>query len=153
MKQLLNPTKMDKIYNQAKDVNVRGTYVYVKTATPADTNAYADDEYTRVFSEQELKDIFLKGMVIVDEGIFYKPASLAIAEGAATVSYAKEVSTVVTIFTVNSLVSLVVDDDPPAGGDDDPPAGGGDDPPAGGEGGDPPAGGEGGDPPAGGGGE
>ena len=143
---LINPTKMDKIYNQAKDVNVRGTYVYVKTATPADTNAYADDEYTRVFSEAELKDIFLKGMVIVDEGVFYKPASLAIAEGVATVSYAKEVSNAVTIFTANSLVSLVVDDDPPAGGGgDDPPAGGGgDDPPAGGGGDDPPAGGEGG---------
>lgn len=55
---------MDKIFEQAKDLHVVATYVYVN----GDTYAYEDKECTKKIKKSVLKDLFLKGMLVNDEG-------------------------------------------------------------------------------------
>lgn len=61
---------MNKVLEQSKDLHVRATYVYVKTA-----KTYADESCTIQLKASELEDAFLKGCVIVDTGVMYKPVS------------------------------------------------------------------------------
>lgn len=79
------------VYNDSKDQHVAATFVYVKTA-----KAYADEACTVQLKTSELQDLFLKGAVIVDASVFYKPISLKIASGVATVTYAKTNTTTAT---------------------------------------------------------
>lgn len=75
---------MNKIYMQAKDKNVAGVCVYVKSG---DTYAYADAKYTQKIDNKTLRDMFLKGMIIIDATVEYKPTSCAVASGVATITY------------------------------------------------------------------
>lgn len=58
---------MDKIFEQAKDLHVVATYVYGNGA-----NAYVDAEHTTQFTVSELKEVFVKGALIVINDAFYK---------------------------------------------------------------------------------
>lgn len=61
---------MIKIYEDAKDLHVAATVVYA--TRPDGENsifAFKDAEYTTKFSKEELRDAFLKGCVVVLDGL------------------------------------------------------------------------------------
>lgn len=93
---------MSKIYEDAKDVHVRGILVYKKTS---DTKAYSDSACTKQFTTSELKDAYLKGAVIDDAGVLYKPVALKIATGVATITYVTADSATVTTAKLATLTS------------------------------------------------
>lgn len=62
--------KTNKVFEHSNDLHVRAVYVYVKTA-----KAYVDEACTVQFKNAELEDAFLKGAVIVDTNVMYKPVS------------------------------------------------------------------------------
>lgn len=62
---------MEKIFEQAKDLHVVATLVY----NNGDEFAYTDAECTKKFKVSELKEVFVKGAMIVIEGAFYVPVS------------------------------------------------------------------------------
>lgn len=64
---------MDKILFNHMDVNVAGTYVYAN-----DGIAYKDSECTEAFNTEVLKNVFLKGAVIVVSEAMYKPIAFAL---------------------------------------------------------------------------
>lgn len=64
---------MDKILFNHMDVNVAGTYVYVDSGV-----AYQDSECENAFSTEALKNVFLKGAVIVADEAMYKPISFTL---------------------------------------------------------------------------
>lgn len=90
---------MKKIYMNASDVHVATRQVYAKAS---DAYAYADAEYTTKISADELHDAFIKGMIIVDAGVEYKPTSCKVASDVATISYVKVGSSAPEIATVKS---------------------------------------------------
>lgn len=53
---------MNKIYEQAKDLHVVATYVY----GGEDRMAYKNPECTIKYTPSELKEVFVKGAVIID---------------------------------------------------------------------------------------
>jgi hypothetical protein len=93
---------MDRIYEKAGDVHVRGTYVYVK---PADAYAYADTAYTTKIKAADLQDLFLKGLVISSADGLFKPTAFVVAEGVAKLSYAKSDGTTPSTAVLNFLYS------------------------------------------------
>lgn len=91
---------MKKIFEDAKDKNVAGTYVYVKAS---DTYAYADVACTEKIDADTLMDLFLKGAVIVDTAVNYKPISAANASGVVSLVYVKAgTSNAATLTTIYS---------------------------------------------------
>ena len=72
---------MTKIYEQGKDLHVVATTVY----NNGDEFAYTDAECTKKFKVSELKEVFVKGALIVIEGAFYK----AVSFNEDTISYVK----------------------------------------------------------------
>lgn len=64
---------MNKIYEQGKDLHVVATLVY----NNGDEFAYTDAECTNKFKTSELKEVFVKGALIVIDGNFYKAVSFA----------------------------------------------------------------------------
>lgn len=63
---------MNQIFEQAKDLHVVATYVY---GNGTDTNAYTDAECETQFKISELKEVFVKGAMIVIEDALYKAVS------------------------------------------------------------------------------
>lgn len=59
---------MNKIFEQAKDLHVVATYVYGNE----DAKAYSDVECTKQFTTSELKEVFIKGALIVINEALYK---------------------------------------------------------------------------------
>jgi hypothetical protein len=85
---------MNKIYMNSDDVNVAVRKVYTKAA---DTYAYADESCKTKISADELRDAFIKGMVIIDEaGVNYLPVSCKVAGKVATITYVTTDSTTAT---------------------------------------------------------
>lgn len=93
---------MTKIYDDAKDVHVRATYVYKKSS---ETKAYADPEFTKQFTTSELKEIYLKGCVIDVAGVLYKPVALKIAANVATITYVTHDGSTATTAVLATLTS------------------------------------------------
>lgn len=75
---------MFKVYASPDEVYVRATYIYKKNN---ETKAYADGKFTRQLTTSELKDIFINGAVIQASNVLYKPVSLKITAGVATITY------------------------------------------------------------------
>lgn len=70
---------MTKIYKDAKDVPVAATIIY--TTQPEGGSslfAFKDSEHTTKFSKEELLDAFLKGCLVVLEGLegYLKPCQI-----------------------------------------------------------------------------
>ena len=93
---------MDNIYEQGKDLHVRGTYVYVKSG---DAYAYSNSGKTAKISAIELKDLFLKGAVVSDGDNMYKPVGLTVSDGVATLTYVKTNTTTATTADLATLKS------------------------------------------------
>lgn len=93
---------MVKIYEDAKDVHVRGVFIFKKTS---DTKAYSDIGCTKQFTTSELKDAYLKGAVIDVSGALYKPVALSIAAGVATITYVTADTTTPTTAKLATLTS------------------------------------------------
>ena len=84
---------MEKIYINANDRNVAARRVYVK----ADGIGYAEEDFKTKITADELRDAFIKGLVIVDTaGVEYLPVSCKVASNVATVTYVTTDSTTAT---------------------------------------------------------
>ena len=71
---------MNKIYKDAKDVPVAATIIYA-TQPDGETSTFAfkDAEYTTKFSKEELLDAFVKGCLVVLDGLgdgYQKPCQI-----------------------------------------------------------------------------
>lgn len=93
---------MDKIYEDAKDLHVRGIYIYKKAN---DDYAYSDSAKTEKIDSATLKDLFLKGAIIVDTGVYYQPVSYGIASTVGTITYTKADTTTATTAVLATLKS------------------------------------------------
>lgn len=93
---------MTRIYENAGDQHVRGTYIYKKSS---DTKAYADAAFTNQFSTSELTDVFLKGAVVDAAGALYRPTGIKISGGIATVTYVTADTTTATTAVLATLTS------------------------------------------------
>lgn len=103
---------MNRVYEDAKDLHIRGTYIYKKAD---DAKAYADRECTVQLTASELKEIYLKGGVIDVAGALYMPIGLEVVEGVATVTYITADETTATTAVLATLVSkeYVAEPEPP----------------------------------------
>lgn len=77
---------MNKVYEDAKDLHVRNTYGYVKAG---DSYIYEDAAGTKKIKAPALKNLFVKGLLIVDGAGIFKPTSFDLTNGVATVTYVK----------------------------------------------------------------
>lgn len=84
---------MTKIYEDAKDLHVRVVVVYQGSGNDA-TKAYVDPECSVRIKPDELKDAFLKGMVVkTNAGRYAKPFGMTDDESLGTgVAFFAEVS-------------------------------------------------------------
>lgn len=76
---------MDRIFHHDDTIYEAATKVYAK----ADGYAYFEADYKTKVPADVLEDLFVRGLIIVDAGIMYKPVSLKIASKVATVTYVK----------------------------------------------------------------
>lgn len=88
---------MDRIYDDAKDKNVRANCVY---GTAEDTALYIDSECKTQIKTSELKEIFKKGCVVSLNGGLCKAISYTESEGIGSVIIVKPDTTdsVVAVF-------------------------------------------------------
>jgi hypothetical protein len=93
---------MNRVYENYTDLHVRATYVYVKTN---DVYAYADSGKTVKIDSDTLKDLFEKGLIIVDGAIEYKPVSFSVVDSVATLTYVKTDGTTPTTAVLATLKS------------------------------------------------
>ena len=76
---------MDRIYENASDVHVRATYVYVKSG---DNYAYSDPDCTKTITSDELYDLYVKGLIIDDGVTIYHPVSYSYDQHSPVLVYA-----------------------------------------------------------------
>lgn len=92
---------MDRIFHHDDTMYEAATKVYAK---PGDSYVYADEKCTVKLSADQLEDIFVRGMILVDTKVMYKPVSGTLASGVMSITYIKSVagsgSTVVATPTV-----------------------------------------------------
>ena len=62
---------MEKIYDDAKDVHVRCSVLY---ANADDGCLYYDSAYTEKIMDDDLKEAFIKNLLIVFNGVYYIPS-------------------------------------------------------------------------------
>ena len=72
---------MKYVYQDAKDQNKAGTFIYTKGA---DGKAYVDEECTVQFKASELKDAYMKRAIISSSGDFIIPTVLSTEENGIT---------------------------------------------------------------------
>lgn len=73
---------MNKIYEDANDQHVVGTYVYVKN-----NKVYIDSKCTESISAEDLKNLFYKGLILVDDTKEYKPLSMVTSGNSIGLTY------------------------------------------------------------------
>ena len=83
-------------------MHVRKTYIYVKAD---DVYAYADPDKTVKISADDLRNLFLKGAVILDGTTEYLPTSYAISSEVGTMTYVKADTTTATTAILTTLKS------------------------------------------------
>lgn len=74
---------MDRVFHHDDSMYVVGTKVYTK----ADGVAYSDSECKNSINAETLEQLFLEGMIVVADGVSYKPISCKVASKVATVTY------------------------------------------------------------------
>lgn len=92
---------MDKVFHHDNSMYVVGTKVYTKT----DGVAYEDSACTTSIDAETLEQLFLEGMIVVVNGISYKPISCAVASKVATVTYVTTDSTTATTAKLATIKS------------------------------------------------
>lgn len=90
---------MKKIYINSDDTNVAARKVYAKS----DGYAYAESNFKTKVSAEDLEDAFIKGLIVVADGVQYKPISCKVASKVATVTY---VTTDTTTATTAKLATV-----------------------------------------------
>lgn len=93
---------MDRIFDDAKDKYVRATYVYGKAS---DTAAYVDSECTEKYKTSALKEVFLKGAVIVIGSDLFAPLNFILKSGVGSITYVKADTTTATTAVLGTLSS------------------------------------------------
>ena len=77
---------MDRIFHHDDTMYEAATKVYAKT----DGYAYLESDFKTKISADVMKDLFVRGMLIVDSnGVMYKPISFKVASKVGIVTYAK----------------------------------------------------------------
>lgn len=96
---------MDKLFQDAKDRYVVATYIYNKST---DSKAYKDSACTEQFKTSELKEVFLKGGIIVlaSDGGLVVPFKYAESSSVGSVYYIKPNGTTATSADIASLVAV-----------------------------------------------
>lgn len=93
---------MDKIFQQAKDKNIANTVLYVKTS---DAYAYLDNTYETKVDAGTMKDMFLKGVVIVNGTHTYMPTDFDLTSGVGTLTYVTANTTTATTAVLATIKS------------------------------------------------
>ena len=93
---------MSKVYERYEDLHVRKTYIYVKED---DVYAYEDSDKKVKISADDLKDMFLKGTVIVDGTTEYSPTSYVVSSKVGTITYVKADATTAATAVLTTLKS------------------------------------------------
>ena len=83
---------MDRIFHHDDTMYEAGTKVYVKS----DGYAYLEESFKTKVPADVLEDLFVRGLIIVDGGVMYKPISFKVASKVGIVTYAKTNSTTST---------------------------------------------------------
>ena len=76
---------MDRIFHHDNTMYEAGTKVYVKS----DGYAYLEESFKTKVPADVLEDLFVRGLIIVDGGVMYKPISFKVASKVGIVTYAK----------------------------------------------------------------
>lgn len=92
---------MDKIYENVNDLHVVATYIYVNEG-----NAYADSAYETQLKTSELKELFIKGALIVDNEDMFKPTGFKVDETIGTIFYVKANTSTETQSDMTKAVAL-----------------------------------------------
>lgn len=92
---------MKKIFEDAKDQHVAGTFVYVKSG-----KAYSDSECKKGIDAETLKDLFYKGVLIVDNKKEYKALFMAEESGTVSLTYLTADSSTPTTAKLVTLQSV-----------------------------------------------
>lgn len=92
--------KFEKVYEDAKDKAVAACKVFTKST---DTYAYADSECKVKIEAADLKDLFVKGAIIITTAGMFKPVSCKEASGEVTLTY---VTTDTTTATTAKLATV-----------------------------------------------
>ena len=93
---------MNKVFERYEDQHVRRTLVYVLAN---DVYAYADPEGDTKIDANTLRDLFLKGIAVVDAEVVYSPVSFSVDEGVATLTYVKTDGTTATTAVLAAIHS------------------------------------------------
>ena len=93
---------MSKVYERYEDLHVRKTYVYAKADDPY---AYADPDKTVKIASDDLRNLFLKGAVILDGTTEYLPTSYVISSNVGTMTYVKADTTTASTAVLTTLKS------------------------------------------------
>ena len=93
---------MSKVYEKYEDLHVRKTYIYAKAN---DVYAYADASKKVKISADDLRNLFLKGAVIVDGTTEYLPTSYVISSKVGTMTYVKADTTTASTAVLTTLKS------------------------------------------------
>lgn len=83
---------MDRIFHHDDTMYEAATKVYVKS----DGYAYLEEDFKTKVPADVLEDLFVRGLIIVDTGVMYKPISFKVVSKVATVTYAKTNGTTTT---------------------------------------------------------
>lgn len=94
---------MDRIFEKAADLHVRGTFVY---GNGSDTYAYADAACKVKLTTAQLTELFLKGAVIKIGTAMYKPAGLTAKNDIASIAYIKADTSTPTTAVCGVLTSV-----------------------------------------------
>jgi len=93
---------MDKVYEQAKDVHVRNIYVYTNGE---DAYAYSDAACEEKIAADVLSDLFIKGVIINDDGGLFKPTGFVVIEEIGYITYIKPDEQTPTTAVLTTLYS------------------------------------------------
>jgi hypothetical protein len=93
---------MSKVYERYEDLHVRKTYIYVKAD---DVYVYADLDKTVKIASDDLRNLFLKGVVILDGTTEYLPTSYVISSNVGTMTYVKADTTTASTAVLTTLKS------------------------------------------------
>lgn len=83
---------MDRIFHHGDTMYEAATKVYAKS----DGYAYYESDCKTKVPADVLEDLFVRGLIIVDTGVMYKPVSFKVASKVATVTYVKTNSSTTT---------------------------------------------------------
>jgi hypothetical protein len=90
---------MKRIFHHDDTMYEAATKVFTKT----DGYAYFEEEYKTKVPADVLEDLFVRGLIVVDSGVMYKPVSFKVANKVATVTY---VTTDTTTATTAKLATV-----------------------------------------------